>query len=104
MSQKPPLYVAIGWRQGLALCLDIDPEVHARIKASSIKAMQHRYWRTAGAWNIGYGWKDGVLVAKVSKKELRHLNNAPLVEVTEEYWREDNGRYDASHAKKMHIK
>lgn len=101
---KPPMYVAMGGPEGLALSLDITSEAHARLMPSSIRSYGHRYWRAAGAWNVGYGWENGVLVAKTAQKELKHLNNAPLVEVTEEYWREDNGHYGAAHAKRMLIK
>lgn len=83
----------MGGPDGTALRLDISIEDHARLSVSTIQAYGYRYCRAAGAWSVGFGWKDGVLVAKTAQKELRHANNKPLVEITEGRWREDNGEH-----------
>jgi len=49
------------------------------------------YYRDAGIWEVGYKFnKDGVLV---SKSSMKHLNNIPLVEITEKEYKKANEGY-----------
>ena len=85
---RPPLYVAMGFPNGLALCLDISEEAYE--KASLLQLKKCKYWRLAGAWSIGYRWKDGVLLVSTRHEKLKHANGTLLVEISKERWIEDN--------------
>ena len=52
-----------------------------------------QYWRDAGLWGINYKWKDGKLFTQNPYRDLKHLNNVELVEITKEQWRKDNEGY-----------
>lgn len=56
------------------------------------------YWRDGGEWGIDARMKNGKLVsdAKIYGDELQYLDGQDLIPITEEEWKEDNGRYAPS--------
>ena len=49
------------------------------------------YYRHAGGWSIGWQIVNGKLVTKDGPLET--LNNIPIIEITEDEWKKDNGSY-----------
>jgi len=73
---------------GLALCLDIGEEAYEKASLSQLKRC--KYLRVAGAWSVGYRWKDGALLVSARHEKLKHANGTILVEISKERWMEDN--------------
>jgi len=49
------------------------------------------YYRDGGKWSISYKIIDGVLLSW--KSTMLHLHRKPLIEITKEEWKKDNGEY-----------
>lgn len=60
------------------------------LKHTAMRLRGNHYWRDGGEWRVGYKIIDDVLI---SSTMMRHINNIPLTECTEEEWRIDNGQY-----------
>jgi hypothetical protein len=60
---------------------------------SALRLIDKEYYRDGGRWSVGYKIVNGVLVSWCPKKGMPWLHNVPLIEVTEEEWRESNGEY-----------
>ncbi len=84
MKNKLPIYVRLG-EKGSTLRLDED-KIHG-----------YTYWRHAGMWGINIRYlPDGTLVSVSPYSDnnaVDYLNDKPLIEVTEEEWRDDNEDY-----------
>lgn len=62
-----------------------------KIKNSILRLVGENYYRDAGDWNIEYRTVDNVLVSWLPR--VKHIHNIPMVESTEEEWRESNQGY-----------
>ncbi len=55
-----------------------------------------KYYRDGGQWGVGYKVIDGELISWVGRVRFNTtpwLHEVPLIEITEEEWRKDNGQY-----------
>lgn len=51
------------------------------------------YYRDGGEWSVECRIIDGVLLSWTWGKDMPWLHKKPLVEITEDEWRKDNGQY-----------
>lgn len=60
---------------------------------TALRLRRDEYHRDAGLWSVNYKIIDGVLLSWAWGMGIPHLHRQPLVEITEEEWRKDNGPY-----------
>jgi hypothetical protein len=72
-----------------------DPTLPKFVKLgnTSLRLVGLVYYRDAGDWGVQYRYIDGVLVSWAWGRGKPQLHKVPLVEITEEEWREGNGQY-----------
>jgi len=51
------------------------------------------YWRDGGEWQVEYRIIDDILMSWCWGIGLPQLHRIPLIEITEEEWRKNNGQY-----------
>ena len=66
---------------------------------TALRLKGKQYWRDGGLWGVEYKWIKGVLLSwnpnnKFNPQfDMPWLHRKPLIEITEEEWRKDNGQY-----------
>ncbi len=63
------------------------------LNGTALRLKGKRYYRDGGDWSVGYKIIDDVLVSWAHGLGLLGLHKKPLIEITEEEWRKDNGPY-----------
>lgn len=63
------------------------------LNGTALRLKGNRYYRDGGDWSVGYKIIDEVLVSWAHGMGLLGLHKKPLIEITEEEWRKDNGQY-----------
>jgi hypothetical protein len=63
------------------------------LNGTALRLKGNRYYRDGGDWSVGYKIIDDVLVSWAHGLRLLGLHKKPLIEITEEEWRKDNGPY-----------
>lgn len=66
---------------------------YVRMGHTAMRLSGDRYYRDAGDWGVGFRVVGGVLVSWVNGSTDGGIHNNPLIEITEEEWREDNQGY-----------
>ena len=61
---------------------------------TALRLTEEGYYRDGGDWNVGYKWINNKLYSLCGY--MPEISNIPLIECTEEEWREDNGQYAPS--------
>lgn len=64
-----------------------------KLNNTALRLRGKEYYRDGGIWSIGYKIIDGVLLSWFPKMKMPWLHRQPLIEITEEEWRKDNGKY-----------
>ena len=64
-----------------------------KLNNTALRLKGESYFRDGGEWSIGYRIIDGVLLIWGCGKTMPWLHKKPLVEITEDEWRKDNGHY-----------
>ena len=62
-----------------------------KLNRTSLRLIGNVYYRDGGEWGISYKIIDGVLLSW--KSTMPHLHRKPLIEITKEEWKKDNGQY-----------
>jgi hypothetical protein len=63
------------------------------LNGTALRLQYNQYYRDAGEWGIGYRIIEGVLLSWCWGSKMPWLHKQPLIEITEEEWRIDNGHY-----------
>jgi hypothetical protein len=64
-----------------------------KLNNTALRLIGKTYYRDGGEWEVGYKIIDGVLLSWFPKMGMPWLHKKPLIEITEEEWRIDNGQY-----------
>ena len=64
-----------------------------KLNNTALRLKGKTYYRDGGEWSVEYRIIDGVLLSWAWERTMPWLHKKPLTEITEEEWREDNGRY-----------
>jgi len=72
--------------------MDILPKF-VKLNNIALRLRNKEYYRDGGEWAVGYKMVDGVLLSWAWGKGAPQLHKKPLIEITEEEWRVDNGKY-----------
>lgn len=64
---------------------------YVSLNRSALRLKGGVYYRDGGIWEVGYKVEDGTLLSWCPN--MKWLHRVPLIEITEEEWREDNGQY-----------
>lgn len=62
-----------------------------RLNNTELRLVGNTYYRDAGEWSVEYRVIDDVLISWFTAKPWLHRR--PLIEITEDEWRQANGRY-----------
>lgn len=81
-------HAAIEWPKELPkfVMIETDGRLH-----SALRLTEKGYYRDGGIWSIGYKIIDGILYSWYP--DMPWLHRQPLIEISEEEWRKDNGHY-----------
>lgn len=60
------------------------------LNKTALRLIGDSYYRDGGRWSVDYRFDNDVLKSVSIEKSV---NDVPLVEITEEEWRKDNGQY-----------
>jgi len=64
-----------------------------KLDQTALRLVGKSYYRDGGKWSVGYKIIDGVLLSWGWGRTMPWLHKKPLVEITENEWRTDNGQY-----------
>ena len=64
-----------------------------KLNNTALRLVGKKYYRDGGEWSVGCEIIDGVLLSWAWGMEIPWLHKQPLLEITEEEWRVDNGQY-----------
>lgn len=62
----------------------------------ALRLTGEKYYRDGGKWSVDYKIIDGILLSWCPHSGTSFLHNQPLIEITKEEWRQDNGEYAPS--------
>jgi len=66
---------------------------YVSLDGTALRLRGNTYFRDGGEWSVQYRIIDGKLHSWSSAKLHPQLHRIPLIEITEEEWRADNGEY-----------
>ena len=66
---------------------------YVKLNNTALRLIGKTYYRDGGEWGVSYKIIDGVLLSWYPKMGMTWLHRKPLIEITEEEWRTDNGQY-----------
>ena len=64
-----------------------------KLNNTALRLIGDKYYRDGGEWEIGYKVINGVLLSWAWGINTPWLHKKPLVKITEDEWRNDNGVY-----------
>jgi hypothetical protein len=64
-----------------------------KLNNTALRLVGKKYYRDGGEWSVEYKIIDSVLLSWAWGYGMSWLHKQPLIEITEEEWRVDNGHY-----------
>lgn len=64
-----------------------------KLNNTALRLIGNEYYRDGGQWSVGYKIIDGVLLSWAWSMGDPQLHKKPLIKITEDEWRKDNGQY-----------
>lgn len=64
---------------------------YVKLNNTALRLKNDRYYRDSGNWSVTYKIIDGELLSWFWGFGMPWLHRVPLIEITEEEWKEDNG-------------
>ena len=64
-----------------------------KLNNTALRLVGEKYYRDGGEWSVGYKIIGGVLLSWALGMSMSWLHKQPLIEITEDEWRIDNGQY-----------
>lgn len=62
-----------------------------KLDHSALRLVGNKYYRDGGNWSVGYVFIENELFSWI--KGTPRLHKKPLIQITKEEWKKDNGQY-----------
>lgn len=73
--------------------MNLPKPKYVKLGHSTLRLRGNEYYRDAGEWGVKYRVVDGNLISWTHRNGLQWLHKQPLIEITEQEYKDDNKGY-----------